>query len=232
MFYRLSRFSFAHNLVRKAAYAVLWRLPDGIKYGFGGLWRRFRLPYRLLQPGDTVIQIGAPWDTLRAGRSRAVHFARFVGHSGRIVVVEPAEENVAALKAFADRNALTEMAIVPRGAWSKATRLRFLVNPAHPASNLVEEVCDDRERDRSAYQVTEIEVDTIDSVAQALDLKPVKLLSITTNGSELEILAGAARTLERVEYVSIITKAGDAILRKHGFSPAGHDDRGYLYRRA
>jgi FkbM family methyltransferase len=231
MYYRLSRFSSTHNLVRKAAYAVLWRLPDGLKYGAGGLWRRYRLPYRLLEPGDPGIQIGAPWDTLRAGRSRAVHFARFVGRGGLVVVVEPVKENVIALKAFAERNAHAEMTILSTGAWSKTTRLRFLVDPDHPASNLVEEVCNDRERDRSAYEVTEIDVDTIDNVAQSLGLKDIKLLSITTNGSEFEILEGAARTLGHIAYVSIITMDADALLRKHGFRLQGHDDRGYTYRR-
>lgn len=230
MYYRLSRFSTVHHALRKAAYAVLWRLPDGFKYAVGSLWRRFRLPYRLLGPGDVVIQIGAPWDTLRAGRSRAVHFARRVGDAGRVIAIEPAPDNVTALEQFARRNRLASLSVIPKGAWSRKARLRFLVNPEHPASNLVEEVWDaEEQRDRSRYDATEIEVDTVDAMAPGQG--PVRLLSITTNGSELEILKGAARTLQRIEYVSVITPRADEILKAHGFSAFGHDDRGYTYRR-
>jgi len=231
MYYRLSRFSRAHELLRRTAYAVLWRLPASLKYGSGALWRRFRLPYKLLRPGDAAIQIGAPWDTLRAGRSRAVHFARFVGNVGKVVVIEPAPDNLAALREFTSSHGMTNLDIVPSGAWSKKARLRFLSNPDHPASNLVEEVCDDRERDRNRYQVSEIDVDSVDRIAASRVPGAIRLLSITTNGSEIEILKGAEQTLGRTEYVSLITDQAEGMLKEHGFVRVGHDDRGYTYRR-
>jgi len=123
--------------------AVLWQLPVGLKYGIGSQLRNV-LPYRLIQEGDVVVQIGAPWDLLRAGRSRAIYFAKRVGSSGHVIVVEPDEVNVNALQSFLKQQAIENVTIVAQGAWSKKTRLRFLINDAHPASNLVEDVFDDR----------------------------------------------------------------------------------------
>ena len=230
MLYRANRLSRAHNLLRKAAYVLLWRLPDWLKYGVGGVWRHFRQPYKLLGHGDAAVQVGAPWDTLRAGRSRAAHFARFVGNDGRVVVVEPSNSNVQALNGFAKRHAMSQITVVPTGAWDKKARLRFLINPDHPASNLVEEVVVDG-RDRTGFEATDIEVDTLDNIVADSGIKNIKLLSITTNGSEMQVLRGAVETLSIVEYVSIITPDAGDFLSSHGFGPFGEDDRGYLFRK-
>ena len=230
VFYKVDRLSRAHNLVRSAAYAVLWRLPDWLKYGFGSVWRSLRQPYKLLGRGDAAVQVGAPWDTLRAGRSRAAYFARFVGQTGRVVVVEPSDSNVTALGEFAARHDLPQLTVVPTGAWDKKTHLRFLVNPDHPASNLVEEVIVEG-RDREQFEVTDVAVDTLDNIVAESGIEKIKLLSITTNGSEMQVLKGAAKTLAMVEYVSIITPDASEFLSSHGFGPFGEDDRGYLFRR-
>ena len=231
MLYRLNRFSRLHNSLRVLAYSVLWLLPDWLKYGPGSLWRRFRRPYKFLRPGDTTIQVGAPWDTLRAGRSRAAYFARFVGRSGHALAVEPADSNVQALRSFAQRHTLPQLAVVPVGVWDKKTRLRFLINDEHPASNLVEEVIAEG-RDQTKFEATEIDVDTLDNIVESRQIGNVKLLSITTNGSEAHVLRGAANTLAKVEYVSVITPEAHDVLSSHGFSPVGGDDRGYLYRKS
>lgn len=230
MLYKLNRLSRVHQILRKTAYALLFRLPDSLKYGLGGLWRRFRRPYRLLENGDTAIQVGAPWDTLKAGRSRAAYFARFVGRSGKVVALEPEPDNVEALKSFADRHTLSQMAVMHTALWSEKTRLRFLSDPEHPAANLVEAVLAEG-RDAADMQSTEVEADTLDNMIGDSGIDSIKLLSVTTNGSEVEILRGAPRTLANVTYVSVITREADDLLTNHGFTGCGEDDRGYLYRR-
>lgn len=231
MLYRLNRLSRIHNVLREAAYAVLFRLPDAIKYGIGYCWRRFRQPYKLLETGDTAIQIGAPWDTLKAGRSRAAYFAHFAGNVGRVIALEPEQSNVDALQSYADRHSLNQLSIVRTALWSEKTRLRFLVDPEHPAANLVEAVIAEG-RDRSGLETTHVDADTLDNVLAKTKIDKIKLLSITTNGSELEILRGASKTLAHVEYVSIITPQANELLSEHGFSACGEDDRGYLFRKS
>lgn len=230
MFYRLSRFSFLHRVLRKIAYKVLWNIPDGIKWPALNAFLRFRLPYRLVKPGDVVVQIGAPWDLLKAGRSRGVHLARAAGKSGKVIIVEPDLENVAALEQFVKRRGLSNIIIAPVGAWSCKTRLRFLVDRQNPAANLVEDVVDSERNDLTRFEVTEIAVDSIENILRQYKLPVPKLISITTNGSENEILKGMVTLASKLSYIATIGDETEIpMLRNLGFSRFGGDDRGWTY---
>lgn len=230
MLYRLSRHSRLHNLLRKIGYAVLWRLPEAPLYAVGTGLRRRRLPYRLLHAGATVVQLGAPWDTLKAGRSRAIHFARLVGPSGRVIVLEPDAESVAALRAFTARHRLDNVTIIAKGAWSKAGTIDFLRDPRHPAANLVEAFYADERSDRHQFERTTISVDRLDSTLSAAGIDRVDLLSITTNGSENDILEGVTNYRGRICYVSTIGALSQyPALARLGFVKFGDDDRGITF---
>ncbi|MBS0212550.1 MAG: FkbM family methyltransferase [Proteobacteria bacterium] len=229
----MSRFSRAHNVLRVVYNSVAYRLPTRLKYGLGKMIRTPRLPYRLVRPGAVVVQVGCPWDLLHAGRSRGIYFSLFAGPLGRVVIVEPDRENLARLHAFVSRHALRNVTVVEKGAWSKADRLRFLSDPSHPAANLVESVFDPHRVDRDGFQTTEIDVDSLDNILSALGIGQVDLISVTTNGSEREIVAGMSSTLRGTRYLSIIQ--GDearkdlALLEERGFQVVGDDDRGRTY---
>jgi FkbM family methyltransferase len=177
-----------------------------------------------------VVQIGAPWDLLRAGRSRGIHFARKVGKSGKAVLIEPDADNVAALRRFVEKHGMSNVIIIPVGAWSKKTRLRFLVDHANPAANLVEEVVDSSRSDLERFQVTEIDVDSVENILHENGLSTPKLVSITTNGSENEILKGMKALGARLQYISTIGDENEIpMLRELGFDKLGDDDRGWTY---
>lgn len=230
MLYKLSRLSKTHNVLRVIMNNVLWRIPVPLKYSVGKNLRKHRSPYKLINEGDTVIQVGAPWDLLRAGRSRTIHFSNFVGQSGRVIVFEADPNNVENLEHFIKKYNISNITVIPLGAWNKSTRLRFLINDKHPAANLVEEVFDNTRTDMENFRSVEIDVDSIDNAIRDFDIKKIKLLSITSNGSEEEILQGSEKTQKSVKYISII---GDPKtypkITSYGFSQIGEDDRGYLY---
>lgn len=233
MLYRLNRHSVLHRVLRKAAYGVLWLLPRSIKESALHAVLGRRLPYRVVQAGDTVIQIGAPWDILKSGRSRFIHFLRRVGPGGRVMVLEPDETNVRHLSRYAERHGIRNLTVVPSGAWSHKTRLRFLVDPNNPASNLVEDLFDSRRADLGRFEASEIDVDSLDSIASAVGLGSVRMISITTNGSENRILEGMSQLQESVEYIATIGKFEEyPLLAQYGYQPYGGDDRGYTFRRA
>ena len=232
MFYRLSRFSPLHRMLRAAAYGVLWRLPGPAKESALHAVLGRRLPYKVVQPGDTVIQIGAPWDILRSGRSRFIHFSRRVGPTGRVVVIEPDPTNVQHLREYLAGRDIRNVTVVPKGAWSHATRLRFLVDPNNPASNLVEDVLDSKRTDLGRFQSSEIEVDTVDRIASELGLGQVRMVSITSNGSENRILEGMRDMQRRAEFIATIGEYGQfPLLADYGYVPFGGDDRGYTFRK-
>lgn len=232
MYYRLSRFSALHRFLRSISYTVLWSLPDPIKWAGMGMVLRFRLPYKLLRPGDVAIQIGAPWDLLKAGRSRGIHLARRVGISGKVIIIEPDEDNVAALREFVAKHDMQNVIIIPFGAWSHKARLRFLVDKSNPAANVIEEVVDTSRTDLARFDATEIDVDSVENFLREKSLPAPRLLSITTNGSENEILKGTGMLAKDIEFVATI---GDEeqipMLHDLHFEKYGGDDRGWTYRK-
>jgi FkbM family methyltransferase len=232
VFYKLNRLSGTHNALRVAMNTVLYKLPTGLKYAVGGKLRSLRHPYKLLRPGNVVVQLGAPWDLLQAGRSRAAHFAQLIGPDGRLVVVEPDPANVDALQGFIRACDLTHVEILPLGAWNEPGTLSFLYDPDHPAANALADVFDESRPDRDKFKELTVEVAPLDDILQDR-VDAITLLSITTNGAEAEILAGATEVLKRCQYVSIINhRKYDATLTAAGFRLIAEDDRGATYARA
>ena len=84
-----SHHSQIHRFLVKIFNRVMQYVPFAIKYGVGQYLRSKHYPYCLIKNGGTVIQVGAPIDTLRSGRSRGMHFALSVGKMGNAVIIEP-----------------------------------------------------------------------------------------------------------------------------------------------
>lgn len=80
------------SITRPAAF-VLSRMPIRQKYHLGLRARRHNAPYRLIEPGDCVFQIGVPSDLLSVGRTRAAMFLLLV-QGGTVVVMEPIRKTV------------------------------------------------------------------------------------------------------------------------------------------
>lgn len=216
--------------------ALLKLIPYRVKYSVAGLLRRDKAPYCLIAPDDVVVQIGAPRDLLNSGRSRAIHFARLVPH-GTVVIIEPDPDNVAALRQFVCRNRLdSQVVVVELGAWSKKTTVQFLSSATHPAASAVEEVNfnTDEERLTKKYRRMSIPVDTVDSILQQGNFKTPKLVSITTNGSDFEILDGMRATIEAgCLYISLaaITQESQEYMQRIKYERIAYDDRGFTYRK-
>ncbi len=211
--------------------------PFELRYALASWPRSGKAPYRFIEPGDAVIQVGAPRDLLRAGRSRAIHFARLVGH-GTVLVVEPDPANVAALRqALAGRPLAERIQIVPAGAWRKAGQLTFLANPRHPAANVLDDVLElpEPELARRGFERLQVPVDTLDVLWRKSGLAVPRLVSITTNGAELAILEGMTELLAAgCPYISLASTGEgyhDA-MHQLGYEYIVRDDRGYLFRRA
>ncbi|MCW8933017.1 MAG: FkbM family methyltransferase [Gammaproteobacteria bacterium] len=220
-------------MLRKIMNYFLWLLPMSMKYGkysFGMLWRNYRLPYKEIRDGWVIVQLGAPWDLLKAGRSRSIHFSKRVGEGGRVIVIEPDAKNVKELNNFISSYNINNITVIPKGAWSKKTKLRFLIDDEHPASNLIEDVYDSSRTDMSKYRVEEIEVDSVENILKENGIERVNLLSITTNGAESEILEGARNVSSNIELISIVGNPSTySVISEIGFELNAEDDRGYIY---
>jgi FkbM family methyltransferase len=184
-----------------------------------------------VEKGWTVVQVGAPADLVEVGRSRAMHFTLRVGRSGKVIAIEPDERSCAELESMAHYLAIGNLAVVRKGAWSKQGTLTLLIDDNHPATNLVEEFYDQKRNDLQKYRKQTIPVDTIAAIVSDCGASKVDLLSITTNGSEREILKGLGELAQDIKYIStIMPPEGLPILEDLGFEMFCEDDRGYLYK--
>ena len=215
---------------------VVGALPFGVKYRLiGKSLRTKRAPYRFLKPTDTVLQIGSARDILHSGRSRAINLSMFIPQ-GRLIVVEADTENQVALQRLIDKENLSNITLVSMGAWDKKTTIEFWSNPSHPASNLVSEANDviPQPVNQSKYIKYEIEVDTVDNILEELGADTPKVICVTTNGSEPNIMRGMEKTLNKgVAYLSLAPTGKDYIplAEEMGYEYFAEDDRGYFFRR-
>lgn len=226
----------AWRIVTRPVAWVLMALPTNLLYRLGVLMRENSYPYSLIKEGDIAIQVGAPRDLLRIGRSRAVYFAMMVGQSGRVYIFEPEPNSARAMQEFLSGAGLSDRTrVVSKGCWSSERVLRFWSNPNHPASNLLEDVSEWSEAELRArgYEPSEVPVTKIDAIMKAEGVEQVKLISVTTNGSEEEILKGANTTLGSTDYLALADTGPEihALSEQYGFRNIALDDRGFTSAR-
>lgn len=225
-----------YRAMTRPAAVVLRRLPVHSLYKAGLKSRANRFPYKVVEDGDLVVQIGAPRDLLKVGRSRAVYFFNLVG-AGRVVVFEPVPESIEEMTRFVETSKFKDhVTIIPKGAWSKDDELVFLSSPDHPASNLVQGALDvsDEDLKRRGYETLRVPVTTVDGVLAEHNLPVPKLISITTNGSEPEILKGMQQAIANgVEYIALAL-TGDRyteMMADYGYKLVAYDDRGCTFQK-
>jgi len=221
------------SVLRALFNRVMAAVPYSIKYGFATRVRRAKYPYKVIKDGDVVVQVGAPKDILLAGRSRAINFLRLVGR-GTTVVVEPDETNCRALKALVEKkNVGGRLVLCQKGAWSSKGKLQFLSNPDHPATNILQVLYDDKgDAPEDAYSGSEVPVDTLDNILADTGVSQPKLISITANGAEPEILKGLSQTLSSgVPYISLaVTGKGYVeLMADLNYELIAYDDRGFTF---
>jgi FkbM family methyltransferase len=222
------------RLITKPIIMVLKCIPNTLLYSLGYKFRASKIPYRLIAEGDIVLQVGAPRDLLSVGRSRAAYFMKCVGF-GKVVVFEPDPESAAALRKFASNNGLSDQLIlIEKGAWSQQGELTFLSSSNHPASNLIKgaETITVDEMRRRDYQEISIGVTTIDIILEQEKLPLPKLISITANGSEIEIIKGMKETIEKgMPYISLAITSDNypEFMSNLGYRLVANDDRGFTF---
>lgn len=145
---------------------------------------------RLLQPGDTYIDVGA-----HVG-FHALAAAQCVGPAGRVLAVEPQPYNCARLLINSQANDLENVVV--------------LMSAAGDHDGMIV-LHDQKRNDKARLSVVEgagisdvatrfeVPIQTIDSLRARHAPGPVRLLKIDVEGYEREVLAGAARTLPETQ---------------------------------
>jgi FkbM family methyltransferase len=157
----------------------------------------------VVRPGDVVIDAGANlgWYT--------VVMARLVGSEGRVLAFEPEPRNFdllaqnVAWNGFADRCSLFKLAL-----WEREDTLKFELSSSNHGDHRVRigalpvDSREDRYNEENRVEIT-VQSKPLDAVLSTVlenDI-PVRLWKMDTQGSEVSILKGAKRTLERTQYL-------------------------------
>ena len=225
-----------HRVLVKVYNAMAGVCPFGIKYGIGKKRRSNKYPYKLIKPGSTIVQIGAPCDTLKAGRSRGMYFSLFNGPTGKTVIIEPASTSEDAFTKIKNARGLKDLIFVCNGAWNEEKDLKLYIDPSHPATNFTEGTVDYEPERLAQFEQISIPCNTVDNLLEKAGVANVDLLSMTTNGAEIEILEGMTKTLERgIEFICLAghLHLGDLkdLMGGYGYEEYAFDDRGVTYRK-
>jgi FkbM family methyltransferase len=231
--YRWSHRHPVHRAVVRTANRVLPAVPFRVKYAFTDALRNRQLPYRLLDSTSVAIQIGAPRDTLRSGRSRAMAFVRRTSPGGRVLVIEPDKASAEEFRRTAERHGLKHAVVVCAAAWNERTTLTMEIDPHHPATNFTAGTTDYASTEMARFHEVSVDAVPVDDLVDEIALMRVDLVSITTNGAEEEILQGMHRTLQRDKPDICLARTEDSyagLMASLGYELLGEDDRGFTFR--
>jgi FkbM family methyltransferase len=151
---------------------------------------------RFLRPGDVFFDVGA-----NAGYY-TVMAAAVVGCQGKVYAFEPNPDIAAFLSLSLKKNGLHDRVVVETRALGKAQELAKLHFPAddHHAS----EASLTPSWSTSDGRAINVQVVTLDEYCARHDIRAIRLMKIDVEGGEREVLAGAARVLQRIRPDAIL----------------------------
>src|SRR5574341_912288 len=232
--FRWSHDHIIHRRLVRTFNTIMRVTPFGMKYGAGLILRRNSPPYNLVQPGATVVQIGAPRVMLWAGPSRDIYFSLLAKETGKVLIVEPDQESIRELRLMIPKQGLINIILAPYAAWSAKKILKIRINPRHPAANFIEGTKIPKDEHLAEFHQASIPADALDNILDANNVKCLDLVSITTNGAEFEIIKGMVKAISRgVSYISLARTGNYAELMKSiGYEAYTYDDRGITFRQS
>ncbi len=154
-----------------------------------------------VKPGTWVIDVGANIGFFTA------RFSRWVSAGERVIAIEPDAENLALLKGRLASHGITNVDIHQAVAIERSGTAHLQRNPEHPGDHRIGAVGD------------AVAAVTIDELVERAGLPNVSLIKIDTQGSEVRVLAGAAKTLDRCR-PTLYVEVDDDALRENGASAA------------
>ncbi|MCL4365000.1 MAG: FkbM family methyltransferase [Candidatus Marsarchaeota archaeon] len=131
-----------------------------------------------LKQGDVVIDAGGYKGTF------AVYAAKAVGESGRVIVFEPDSENYKMLQKNIELNGLINVTLIHKALWGETDRLLF--NDKHTAGSSFF---------GGSFNTREIDAVSLDEELKKLAVTRVDFIKMDIEGSEIQALNGAKRTL-------------------------------------
>lgn len=167
---------------------------------------------RVLNPGDTFIDIGAHigYYSLLA--------AILVGETGRVISIEPDKTNINWIQDHITLNQFPQMEVIPTVLGSETKPVEFFYNADNDGGHALWDVGlhEFNKISRSHRQTSTLPMTTLDEVVRDKGLTGVKLIKIDTEGAEHQVLQGSLQTLATYQVPYIIAEINRFALNKMG----------------
>jgi FkbM family methyltransferase len=157
----------------------------------------------ILHPGDIFIDGGANTGMM------TVVAAHRVGHTGRVIALEPAEPARRILEQNVALNGHTNVTILPWALGDKAGKRTFVIFNQHLGLSSFSPI------DADGGTVVTVDVRTLDEVAATEHAQHARLVKLDLEGAEVAALRGA-RNLLALGYADFIVENEPARLRQLG----------------
>ena len=154
-------------------------------------------PFQSVKKGDNVLQVGSAAWTFDAGVSQTAMLSTLVGEKGNVIVFEPEKKNIEYHKKYCRRYGIKNIYVEPFGVWSDSGHLDFLIHQESDGGHVSEKIYHWRGGKDTNFKKTTIHVKTLSSY---LDLKKIvpKLVNITVNAGEFNVLQGAEKSFKDI----------------------------------
>jgi FkbM family methyltransferase len=190
-----------HNLLHMRVFRVTYR-RDGLWHVRGGGAGDMVFPYYpylafhdiegyiqhgawRIEPGMTVLDVGGCYGEF------ALYALKCVGPTGRVIMIEPDASNIeVARRTFALNGNPPNLQIFQGGLWNRPGTLRFNTGQG-PVSSVVGIGGDDGGDATAAGDTVEVNVESLPSLAQRLNIERVDFVKMDVEGAELEVIAAA-----------------------------------------
>lgn len=138
-----------------------------------------------LRKGDVVLDLGAHIGAY------SVKAALAVGSEGKVIAIEPDEENSRLLRANIKINALRNVVVLQKGVWRTKGKLKLRMSITRGSHTF----CTDSSDFWGTGEFEEVEVDTLDNILRELQIRDVAFMKMDIEGAEVEALEGMDETL-------------------------------------
>lgn len=181
-----------------------------------------QLLYRLLQPGDIFLDVGANvgYYTLVA--------SQIVGPDGQVHAFEPIAQNTAALRETITQNNISNILVNEVAVGATPGSLQLYVGDREIGNSGWASIVSSQKRTKGLT----VEKISLDRYLQAREITQVQLVKLDIEGSELQALQGMESLLSGPDAPSLLCEVNPYLLGKLNLSPrvltTYLDERGYL----
>lgn len=137
------------------------------------------------KPGDVIVDAGANIGVT------VVLFAKAVGPTGKVIAIEPEEQNILLMKKNIDKHKLDNVVIVPKGLYKQKEKKKLYLALDSGEHGLYK---NNRVRSHGSIK---IETDALDNILDELGIDKVDFVKMDIEGAEIDAIRGMETVLSK-----------------------------------